>query len=68
MPIATLRYRLPAEQAEYDAARLGSEAMQVLWQIEQRLRSLTKYGTPSGETRMLCEELRAMIPSELLDI
>lgn len=66
--IAILKFSLPAEQAEYDAARLGSEAMQVLWQIEQRLRSLTKYGTPSGETRILCDELRAMIPNELLDI
>ena len=66
--IATLRFTLPAEQAEFDAARLGSEAMQTLWQIDQRLRSLTKYGTPTGETRMLCDELRAMIPNELLDI
>lgn len=66
--IAILKFTLPDEQAEYDAARLGSEALQVLWQIDQRLRSLTKYGTPSGETRMLCDELRAMIPAELLDI
>jgi len=65
---AILKFRLPAEQAEYDAARLGGEAMQVLWQIDQRLRSLTKYGTPCGETRILCDELRAMIPHELLDI
>ena len=68
MPTVTLRYRLPDEQAEFDAARMGSEALQVLWQIDQRLRSLTKYGTPSGETRILCDELRAMIPNELLDI
>ncbi len=66
--IATLRFTLPDEQAEYDAARLGSEAMQVLWQIDQRLRSLMKYGAPCGETRILCDELRAMIPAELLDI
>ena len=66
--IATLRFTLPDEQAEYDAARLGSEAMQVLWQIDQRLRSLMKYGAPCGETRILCDELRAMIPNELLDI
>jgi hypothetical protein len=65
--IATLRFNLPDEQAEYDAARLGSEAMQVLWQIDQRLRSLMKYGAPCGETRILCDELRAMIPAELLN-
>jgi hypothetical protein len=68
MPTVTIQYRLPDEQAEYDAARLGSEAMQVLWQIDQRLRSLMKYGAPCGETRILCDELRAMIPAELLDI
>ena len=34
--IATLRYSLPDEQAEFDAARLGSEAMQVLWQTAPR--------------------------------
>lgn len=66
--IAILKFTLPDEQAEYDAARLGSEAMQVLWQIDQRLRSLMKYGAPCGETRILCDELRAMIPAELLDI
>lgn len=68
MPIATLRYTLPDEQAEFDAARLGSEAMQVLWQIDQRLRSLLKHGQPSSETGQLAEEIRAMIPAELLDI
>ena len=68
MPTVTIRYRLPDEQAEFDAARQGSEAMQVLWQIDQRCRELVKYGEPSGEARRLAEELRAMIPAELLDI
>ena len=65
---ATLTFKLPDEQAEYDAARLGSEAMQVLWQIDQRLRSLLKHGEPSGETGQLAEEIRGLIPAELLDI
>ena len=68
MPTVTLRYKLPDEQAEFDAARQGSEAMQVLWPIDQRCRSLCKHGEPSDETRRLAEELRAMIPAELLDI
>lgn len=68
MPTATFRYKLPDEQAEYDAARLGSEAMQVLWQIDQRLRSLLKHGEPSGETGRLAEEIRGMIPAEMLEI
>lgn len=68
MPTATFRYKLPDEQAEFDAARLGSEAMSVLWQIDQRLRSLLKHGEPSGETGQLAEEIRKMIPPELLEI
>jgi len=68
MPTVTIRYRLPEEQAEYDAARLGSEAMQVLWQIDQTCRSLLKHGTPTPEERRLAEEIRGMIPGEMLDI
>lgn len=68
MPTVTIRYRLPDEHAEFDAARLGSEALQVLWQIDQRLRSLLKHGEPSNETKQLAEEIRSLIPPELLDI
>lgn len=68
MPTVTIRYSLPDEQGEYDSARLGGEAMQVLWQIDQRCRSLCKYGEPSSETRQLAEEIRGLIPAELLDI
>ena len=68
MPTVTIRYRLPDEQAEFAAAVQGSEAKQALWQIDQRCRSLCKHGEPSDETRRLAEELRAMIPAELLDI
>lgn len=67
MPIATLRYRLPDEQAEYDAARTGMEARAVLGEIDRRLRSLLKHCDPSQETREVAEQLRDMIPSELLD-
>jgi hypothetical protein len=70
MPIATLRFRLPDEQAEFDAARTGMAARAVLWDIDQRLRSLLKHGEPSGETGELAQEIRAMIrdtPESLLD-
>jgi len=68
MPIATLRYTLPDEQAGFDAARLGGEAMQVLWQIDQTCRSLCKHGEPTAEERRLAEQIREMIPVEMLDI
>jgi hypothetical protein len=68
MPVATLRFTLPEEQAEYDAARLGMEAKQALWQIDQTCRSLVKHGEPTAEERRLAEQIREMIPGEMLDI
>jgi hypothetical protein len=66
-PVATLRFNLPDEQGEYDAARLGSQALATLWEIDQRCRSLLKHGEPSDETRRLAEEIRGMIDAELLE-
>lgn len=68
--IATLRFTLPDEQAEFDAARQGSEAKRVLWEIDQRLRSLLKHGEPSKAEAALAESIREMIresPENLLD-
>jgi len=64
---ATLAFTLPDEQAEFDAARLGRRALATLWEIDQGLRSLVKHGEPSDETRRLAEEIRAMIPHDLLE-
>lgn len=61
MPIATLRYSLPDEQADFDAAREGQAARSLLWEIDQRCRSLLKHGEPTSETRQLAEEIRGMI-------
>ena len=70
MPIATLRFRLPEEQAEFDAARQGAAAKAVLWDIDQHCRSLLKHGEPLSEIKQLAERIRAMIreaPENLLD-
>jgi hypothetical protein len=67
MPTVTIRYRLPDEQAEYDAARLGSEALATLAQIDQHCRSLCKHGEPTAAERRLAEQIREMIPGELLE-
>ena len=61
MPTVTIRYRLPDEQAEYDAARLGNRMAVALWDIDQRCRALLKHGEPSEETERLAEEIRQMI-------
>lgn len=64
---ATLSFRLPDEQAEFDAARLGRQALSTLWEIDQRCRALVKHGTPTMQERELAEEIRGMIDAELLE-
>jgi hypothetical protein len=64
---ATLTYTLPDEQAEFDAARLGREALSTLWEIDQHCRSLVKHGELTPEQREMAEAIRAMIPPELLE-
>ena len=68
MPTVTIRYTLPDEQHDYDAARLGRDACGCLWDIDQRLRELLKYGEPSEAERRLAEEIRQMIPAECLEV
>ena len=62
--IATLRYKLPDEQGDFDAAINGRKAFVCLWEIDQKLRSLLKHGEPSGEAGRLAEEIRQMIRDE----
>jgi hypothetical protein len=67
-PVATLRFTLPDEQGDYDAARLGRQALLTLWEIDQKCRSLLKHGDPTPEARKLAEEIRGMIPGEMLEV
>lgn len=65
---ATLTFTLPDEQGEYDAARLGRAALSTLWEIDQHCRSLLKHGEPTPEQAKLAEQIREMIPGEMLDV
>lgn len=67
MPKAILKFDLPDEQGDFDAANYGREAMSVLWDIDQRLRGLLKHGEPTKEQAELAEQLREMIPLYLLE-
>ena len=67
MPTATLRFDLPDEQGDFDAARLGRSALSALWEIDQRCRSLLRHGEPTPEEGRLAQEIRALIPAELLE-
>jgi hypothetical protein len=68
MPQVTIRFRLPEEQGDYDAARLGRDALLTLWEIDQHCRPLMKHGSPTPEQQRLAQRIREMIPAELLDV
>ena len=62
MPTVTIRYTLPDEQAEFDAAQLGSKMAALLWDIDQHCRTVVKYEQEPSEDRVkLAEEIRQMI-------
>ena len=67
MPIAILRFSLPDEEHEFRTAQQGQLAKSTLWEIDQHCRSLLKYGQPTPEERRLAEEIRNMIPAQLLE-
>lgn len=64
---AILRFDLPEDQSEFDAAIHGREAISALWDIDQRCRSALKHGDPSEETAAILREIREMIPPECLE-
>lgn len=63
---ATLVFSLPEESVEHRDALQGSEAKMVLWEIDQRCRSMLKHGEPCRETADVLQEIRDMIPFELM--
>jgi len=64
---AILKFTLPEEQGDFDAACLGRDALSALWDIDQHCRAVVKHGDPSEETRELAEAIRGMISDELRD-
>lgn len=64
---ASLNFRLPEDSSEFNAAICGSRALAALWQIEQHLRAKLKYGEPGAEAERLAEEVREIIPQDLLE-
>jgi len=68
MPKVTIEFEIPEEQGELDAALKGREALTVLWDIDQLLRGLLKHGEPTEGQESLANEIREMIPHELMEI
>ena len=61
MPHVILRFRLPNEQTELNAAMQGAEAAAAIWEVDQYCRSILKHGEPSPETRRHLEEIRELM-------
>ena len=61
MPHAILRFRLPDEQVEFNAAMQGREAKATIWTVDQHCRGILKHGEPSEETRQQLEQIREML-------
>ena len=67
--IATLRFDLsdPDDERLHRYALAGRDALIALEEIEQHCRSVVKHGSPTTAERMLAEDIRRLIPGELLD-
>jgi hypothetical protein len=68
MATATLKFDLPDEQGDFNAAIHGREALTILWEIDQRCRSLLKHGEPTEEEARLAREIREMIPFHITQL
>ena len=69
MPHVIIRFRLPEDQGDFDAAMQGRDAKIAIWEIDQYCRGLLKHGTISDETAKHLEHIREMLRErpELLD-
>ena len=68
MPTVTMRFTLPEEQHEFDAARLGHDAVSALWHIAERCRGTLKHCEPGPELEAFIGEIRELIPDECLEV
>jgi hypothetical protein len=68
--IATLRFDLsdPDDERAHRYALAGRDALIALEEIDQWARGRLKHGTPSAEATHDLEEVRAMIPHELVNL
>lgn len=58
MPIATLKFKLPEEQIEFDTAIQANAAKSMLWDFSQQLRSWQKYGNDFTDPEDTLDKIR----------
>ena len=61
MPHVILRFRLPDEQTQLDAAMQGMAAKGVIWDVDQYCRGVLKHGEPSEHVRFHIEHIRNLL-------
>lgn len=68
--IAILKFDLsdPDDERQHRYALAGRDALIALEEIEQRCRSILKHAEPSPETQRIVEEVRALVPYELVSL
>lgn len=67
MPTATLTFKLPEEGSEHRLAIRAGEMSSALWEIAQKIRARLKYESPSKAESDTLEELRSMIPFDIIE-
>lgn len=58
MPKVTLRFNLPEEKEEYEAAYNGARVASIIEELDNYLRAKTKYGELPDETHDIYQEIR----------
>jgi len=58
----------PDDAREHRYCLAGRDALIALDVIDNRCRSILKHGEPSPETQRVLEELRSLIPHELVEL
>jgi hypothetical protein len=61
MPHVIIRFRLPEDQGDFDAAMQGRDAKIVIWEVDQYCRGLLKHGDPSEDERRHLEWIRDIL-------
>ncbi len=64
---ATLKFELPLEKDEFDAASRGMEWALIVWEIDQLLRNKLKHGELFPNTRETLEKIRDTLNDMLVD-
>jgi len=59
MPIATLKFKIPEEQYEFDTAIQAGNAKRMLWDFSQQLRSWQKYSNDFNDTGDALDKIRS---------